>query len=141
MPLRTRKSLAKAIAIYSIAVLLGVAVAVLNLQGARAHAVSAANHCTRYAPNITQDYNCALSGTMSGGGGYYSTPHTGLRDQNLISLAASRNWWVWYDGGNYGYASGIGTYGSIYGSSGFAYALCQISGSSVSGHCTTYWHD
>lgn len=97
-------------------------------------------HCTRYAPVISQDSNCNVSGTMYSSG-YYSTPSVALRDSNVISLSASRQWHLWYSGGNGSSVYGNGTYGVMSGSNGYAYARCEIDGSSVSGHCVTDWHD
>jgi hypothetical protein len=139
---KTPRSRAKCAALCGVAALFGASAALVAPSRAAPHAVSATNHCTRYAPVLSQDVNCNLSGTMYSTG-TYGTPATALRDQNSISLAASRKWTIAYYGGNSSSATGTGTSGSIYSSAGFAYADCWLwSGqSSVSGHCTTLWHD
>jgi hypothetical protein len=117
----------------------GLAAAMTLTEPATAYA---ANHCTRYAPIISQDYNCTVKGTMyNSSNGIYSTPSNGLRDQNTISLNSSRTWTIAYYGGNYSSASGTGTVGHIYSSNGYAQARCWFLGASVTGYCMTQWHD
>ncbi len=107
-----------------------------------ARSAFAANHCTRYAPIISQDFNCTLKGTMyNSSSGIYQTPSTALRDLNTISLNSSRNWYLAYYGGNYSSASGTGIVGHIYSSAGYAAAACWFIGSTVTGYCMTNWHN
>ena len=120
------------------AVLVGVIAAAAGLKLPGVAAAAAANHCTRYAPVISQDYNCTVTGTMYSSGSY-QTPSTALRDSNYIGLNASRTWTLCYVGGSC--SSGVGTVGSMGASSGYKAAWCAIAGSAVTGRCTTYWHD
>jgi len=107
-----------------------------------ARGVVAANHCTRYAPVISQDNNCTVRGTLYSTG-TYSTPSTALRDSNEMSIAATRTFELAYYGGNGAYTTVTGTYGSLGSSGGYAYSKCWLwnGQSSVSGRCTTYWHN
>jgi hypothetical protein len=125
-------------AMHAIAMAIGAAVA---LAGGRVDVGSAhaANHCTRYAPIVSQDTNCDLQQTMYSTG-EYDTPSTALRDANYINLAASRNFAYAYSTEccwNYG----TGTAGSEGSSGGYAVAKCAIGGASVTGRCKTNWHD
>jgi hypothetical protein len=102
--------------------------------------VAAANHCTRYAPAISQDFNCNLKGSMTSSGSY-QTPSTALRNSNHIDLNSSRNWTVCYVNEPNGCASGTGTLGSQGGSDTYRAAWCAFAGSAVTGLCETDWHD
>jgi hypothetical protein len=133
---------ARLAALYVLAALLAAVAAVLLSQagGGSPQIASAADHCTRFAPVISQDANCFVTGTMTSGG-YYATPSVALRDSTEIGLNASRQWDLTYAGGNGASLGGTGTYGVIYGSGGYAQARCLIAGSAVTGYCMTRWHD
>jgi hypothetical protein len=108
--------------------------------------VQAATHCTKYAPSIIQDNMCTVTATMAANG-FWQTPFTAQRDQNVEALAASRGYSLGYSPSQCGGApcpaaagTGLGTAISgtgIY----FRAAWCTIGGASVTGRCTTYWHD
>lgn len=122
-----------------LALTIGVAAA-LALNRTSVPSVYAANHCTRYAPVVSQDYNCTVVGSLDPTG-YYQTPSTGLRDNNQISMGQSRSWSLWYANSIIS-ASGTGTYGSTGGSGGaYRAADCSMASSVVSGYCVTDWHD
>jgi hypothetical protein len=97
-----------------------------------------ATHCTRYAPSISQDYQCDLYGTIVGSG-YYQTPSTALRDSNKINMSASRSWALCYVGSFCSY--GTGQAGGQTASDGYRAAECWQTGADVSGRCRTDWHD
>lgn len=121
------------------AVALGTALAIGTSHAPAATFAYAANHCTRFAPIISQDYQCGVNGTMYTTG-TYSTPSVALRDSNDIYLASSRPWSLDYFGSGI-YSSGTGTHGHLGSSNGYRRADCNLGGSSVSGHCVTNWHD
>jgi hypothetical protein len=136
---RTMKRTLLMLAVVSVA---AAGLAVLANGVRDAHPAFAANHCTRYAPIVSQDFNCTVSGTMyNSSSGIYETPSTALRDENTIALQASRTWEIAYYGGNYASAGGTGTTGHIYSSAGYATAACWFTGASVTGYCETLWHD
>jgi hypothetical protein len=140
--LRSRGS-ARLAVLYVVAALVAAGAALLLSQasgGAPLRVAHAANHCTRFAPNISQDFNCFATGSLVASG-FYSTPSTALRDITEISLASSRSWNLASSGGNYAGAGGTGTAGNLQSSGGYAYAECWIAGSGVQGNCETQWHD
>jgi hypothetical protein len=128
--------------LYVVAALAAAAAAILLSQAGSGspQVASAATHCTRFAPTISQDFNCFTTGTMTSGG-YYATPSVALRDYNEIGLNASRQWDLSYVGGNGTSAGGTGTSGVMFSSGGYAQARCMILGSAVTGYCATGWHD
>jgi hypothetical protein len=139
-----RNGRAQVMALIVVCVALGAGFGATRNVAFSAVGVSAANHCTRYAPSISQDSNCTFSGTMYDSGvGIYETPSTALRDSNVLSLAASRHWELTYYGGTNPGASGTGMNASIGSSNGYARAQCWLwyQEPSVTGHCTTDWHD
>lgn len=126
-----------------LAVAIGVTLAFAAKAADGVNVAQAANHCTRYAPTWTQDYNCYVYGEIQAG---YSTPGVAQRDQNRISICCDREWQVYYrdssdtttSGLNYGFGLGgaSGSSGSVH-----AYARCVLVGSLVPGACWTEWHD
>jgi hypothetical protein len=132
---------ARLAALYVVAALVAAAAAILLSQAASGspQVASAATHCTRYAPNISQDANCFAAGSMTAG--YYATPSVALRDYSEISLSASRQWQLTYVGGNGAGGGGYGTSGILYQSDGYAQATCWINSGAVNGYCMTGWHD
>ncbi len=132
----------RAIALSVAAVMVALGLAYLTAGVHNIRSAFAANHCTRYAPIVSQDFNCTVSGTMyNSSSGIYETPSTALRDENSIQLQASRTWELAYYGGNYASGGGTGTAGHIWSSAGYAQAACWFVGASVTGYCVTYWHD
>jgi hypothetical protein len=119
------------------------ALAALALAESSALGVSAANHCTRYAPVVTQDYLCYTYGELSQSGDWgYQTPSVALRDVNGFSNESSSNWYeLGYIGGNNLEVGWIQGYGSTIGSSqGYAKAKCGTLYPTI-GVCYTEWHD
>ena len=111
--------------------------------GAHGPLVIVSNHCTRYAPVVTQDYNCYVYGDLTNTGDWgYRTPSVALRDANGFSNGSSTTWYaLGYDGGNNYPTPWIRGYGSSIGSSnGYAKAKCG-SLYYVQGVCWTTWHD
>lgn len=135
-----RRQSVQVLLVHVVAVTVGIAAAFGGLGFASAGSAAATSHCTRYAPAINDpDINCYLKGTMSGSG-TYQTPSTALRDSNAVVLNASRGWHLWYPGTSAGDASGTGTSGLTGPSGGYHPAACAVS-SSVTGYCTTGWHN
>lgn len=99
-----------------------------------------ADHCTRYAPSVTQS-NCTQRGNFQG---YRDTPSVAKRDQNTIGLAFSRSWELWLEDTNnnfHQYRAGVSKGITTGGWNGYAYAACTNHGALVHGVCYTRWHD
>jgi hypothetical protein len=120
------------------AVLIGAsaALAATHMNG-QVKSAYAASHCTRYGPLTSPDTSCTINGTL--GTQFYITQANALRDSNYITTVANRWIDVWYDEGPI--STAYGTWLQQGASSGYAVAQCDVDGSSVGGHCTTYWHN
>lgn len=129
----------KIVAVHLVAVVVaaGLAVVDIGISG-----VYGANHCTRYAPTVSQDFNCQQTGGLQASQSCcrYSTPSVALRDSNSIYVTASNTYWLRYDGGNNDSYFGQGTGFSTGGSGGYAKAQCDVL-YGAQGVCWTNWHD
>ena len=136
----TRIALTRVGLVHALSAIAGVAIAVAmpSVGSALTRTATAANHCTRYAPVISQDVNCDLKGTMFSTG-TYSTPSVALRDSNRINVDASRSLAIRYDSANWIFATGTAV--SQGPSAGYQSAQCAIGGNPVNGRCRTDWHD
>jgi len=139
-----RKEALLVAAAYAVASLIAAGAAFgLQAGSAQRPLAAASNHCTRYAPVVTQDYNCYVYGDLTHTGDWgYRTPSVALRDANGFSNGSSTTWYeLGYDGGNNYESPWIRGYGSSIGSSnGYATAKCG-SLYYTQGVCWTTWHD